>query len=102
MFDIVLVEPAQFDQVETCRASVDIADVEQFDHLFAREDFLIAMRPAQADQVVEHRVRQKAVARYCMTPTAPWRLVSFCPSGPEDHRQMGEGRHLAGPAPYRH
>ena len=31
------------------------------DHLLAREDFLVAVRPAQAHEVVEQRVRQEAV-----------------------------------------
>ncbi|CCJ99025.1 conserved hypothetical protein [Cronobacter malonaticus 507] len=59
--NVVVVQPQQFIGVERARRFADRIKREEFDHLFTREDLLIAVRPAQTHQVVQQRFRQIAV-----------------------------------------
>ena len=59
--DVLLVGPQQLVRVQRRRRLVDVDDVEQLRHLLEREDLLVAMRPAEAPEVVEQPLRQEAV-----------------------------------------
>ena len=52
--DMLLVDPAQLGRIEIRRGAADPREVEMVDHFVAREDLLITVRPAEAQQVVEH------------------------------------------------
>ena len=56
----------------------------------AREDLLVAVRPAEAGEVVDQRVGQVALSRYSKTEVAPWRFESRALSEPEDQRHVRE------------
>ncbi len=56
----VRIDEAQLGEVETGRRAVDVGDVEPFDGLGVVEDFVVAVRPAKASQVVAHRFGQIA------------------------------------------
>ena len=61
VLDVLLIEPEQFLRIECGRSPVDVADVEQLDHLVDAEDLLIAVRPAEPHQIVEQGLGQIAV-----------------------------------------
>src|SRR5256885_158729 len=49
------VDPAQLGLVELACAAAQVVEVEPLQELGAAEDFVVAMAPAQAGQVVDHR-----------------------------------------------
>ena len=53
---VLLVEPQQLLGIERRGRLVDVAHVEGRDHLVTREVFLVAMRPAEAHEIVEQRL----------------------------------------------
>ena len=90
---------SSFSGIERRSRLVDIVDIEGGDHLLAREDLLVTVRPAQTHQIIEERIRQDTPPpRYCSTLTAPWRLESLAPSGP---RIIGTCAYTGGVAPER-
>ena len=40
---------------------IDILDIEQTNHLIRGEDLLVAVRPAEANKIIEHCFRQIAL-----------------------------------------
>jgi hypothetical protein len=89
----MLVEPRKLGDVEARCSLVHIGNVEQGLHFVDREDFLVAMRPAQADEIVEQRVRQETIVTvlhdaHCAVPLGQLLAVRT-----EDHRQVREFRH---------
>ncbi len=87
--DVVLIEPKELFRVERGGRTVDIVDVEQLDHLVHREDLLIAVRPAQAHQVVEQRLRQVALLAILHDAHRPVALGQALAVVAEDHRHVG-------------
>ena len=93
VLDVVLVDPGQLLEIEARGRPVGLADVEQGDHLLAREDFLVAVRPAEAHQIVQQRMRQEAVVAVLHDADRTMPLAELLAVRPEDHRQVGELRH---------
>jgi hypothetical protein len=52
--DVVVVQPGQLFRVVLRRRLAQVLQIEPFDELFAREDLGVAVRPAQARQIVQH------------------------------------------------
>jgi hypothetical protein len=52
------IEAFEFHEVETCRRPPDLREIECSDHLLRRENFLVAMCPAEPHKVVPHCGRQ--------------------------------------------
>ncbi len=67
---------------------INIGDIKKTDHLLEREDFLVAARPAQPYQIIEHSSRQVPLL-FILTDVD--RAVAFRQLGsvgPQDHREM--------------
>ena len=58
---VLLIQPQQLLRVEGRCRLVDIMDVERGDHLRAREHLLVAVRPAQAHEIIKECIRQVAL-----------------------------------------
>jgi hypothetical protein len=93
VLEVLLVQPRQLFEVETRGRLVHVGGVEQLDHLLAREDFLVTVRPAEAHEIVEQRVRQEAVVAVLHDADRAVTLAELLAVGPEDHRQVREARH---------
>ena len=59
-FDVFAVNPVEFLQVHAAWGWGNIFQIKPFDELFHREEFVVAVRPAQACQIVEHGFGQDA------------------------------------------
>ena len=57
---VLLIEPGKLFEIEGRSRFVDIGDVEQASHFLDGEEFLVAVRPAQAHQIIEHGLGQEA------------------------------------------
>ena len=55
---MLLIEPQEFLGIESRSRLVDVFDIECRDQLLPREHFLVAMRPAEAHQIIEQCPRQ--------------------------------------------
>ena len=58
--EVLGVDPAQLGLVELAGAAAQVVEVEPFEELRAAEDFVVAVAPAQAGEVVDHGVCQIA------------------------------------------
>src|SRR5439155_11288999 len=58
---VLLVEPGQLLRIELRGRARDVREVEPLDELLRREDFLVAVRPAEPREIVEQRFRQIAL-----------------------------------------
>ena len=94
MHQVLLVEPQELFGVEGRGRLVHIGDVERGDHLGAREHLLVAMRPAEAHEVVEQRVGQVAVLLVLQHAHRAVALGELGAVRPEDHRHMRVDRDL--------
>ncbi len=90
---VLLVQPAELLYVETRGGAIHVADIKQRDHVLAREDFPVAMRPAEPHEIVEQRVRQVAVVAILHHADRAVALAEFLPVRAEDHRQVRETRY---------
>ena len=93
VLQILLVEPAQFFDVEACGRLIHVLDLEQRHEFLARKDFLITVRPAQPRQIVQHCVRQETIIAILHHPDRAMPLGQLAAVGAEDHRQVRERRH---------
>ena len=59
--EVLLVDPGELLGIELRRRARHVGEVEPLDELLAREDLLVAVRPAQAREVVEQRFGQVAL-----------------------------------------
>src|SRR5690606_2762473 len=91
---VLLVEPAELGRVHARRLGVHVLQVEQALHLLDGEDLLVAVGPAQADQVVEQRVRQVAHVAVLHDVGGAGALAELRAVLVEDHRQVRERRRL--------
>ena len=57
---VVAVEVFELGEIEARRRAADVVEIERLDHLLGREDLLVAVAPAQADEIVAQRVGQVA------------------------------------------
>src|SRR4029077_18088496 len=53
--DVMSIEIFKFGEIKSRRRAADLRQIEGRDHFLSREDFLIAMAPAQPHQVVAQR-----------------------------------------------
>src|SRR5690606_12635823 len=58
--DVVAVQILKFREVKTRRRAADAFEVEPLDCLFRGENLVVAMTPAEAHEIVPHRLRQIA------------------------------------------
>src|SRR3546814_11271258 len=75
--------------------SSDLADrveVEPFDGLLGGDDLVVAMAPAEAQQIVAQRLRQVAQVAVGVDAEGAVALRQLGPVGPVDQRNVGEGR----------
>ena len=91
---VLLVEPQQLVEVERRGRLVHVVDVEQPRHLLAREDLLVAMRPAEAHEVVEQRLGQVALVAVLQHAHRAVALGELRAVGAEDHRHVRVERRL--------
>ena len=56
------VNPVEFFQVHTAWRRGNVFQIKPFDELFHREELVVAVRPAQTRQIVEHGFGQDAQA----------------------------------------
>ena len=82
---MLLVDPGEFFRVEARRRLVHVGDVEQADHLVDAKNFLVAMRPAQPNEVVEHRLGQVALLLVLADIDGAVALGQFRSVGTQDH-----------------
>ena len=54
------VEALELGEIEPRRRAADLRQIERLDHLLGRENLLVAMAPAEPDQIVAQRRRQVA------------------------------------------
>ena len=61
LHDVMLVQPQELVRVHRRGRFVDVGDVEQLDHLPHGKHFLVAVGPAEADEVVQHGLGEVAL-----------------------------------------
>ena len=92
--EVMGVQPVQLLGVELRGRRRDVVEVEPFAELLHRENFLVAVRPAEAGQVVEHGFRQIAFVVVLHHAHRAVALRELLPVVAEDHRQVRVERHL--------
>ncbi|CCK07946.1 conserved hypothetical protein [Cronobacter sakazakii 696] len=91
--NIVVVQPQQFIGIERARRFTDRVKRKEFDHLFTREDLLIAVGPAQTHQIVQQRFRQVAVVAVLHNTHRAVTFREFFTVIAVDHRDVRVQRH---------
>eukprot|EP00825_Cyclidium_porcatum_P048862 TRINITY_DN831_c0_g1_i20.p2 TRINITY_DN831_c0_g1~~TRINITY_DN831_c0_g1_i20.p2 ORF type:complete len:531 (+),score=22.41 TRINITY_DN831_c0_g1_i20:590-2182(+) len=91
---VMLVQPQQFFGIELGGGSGDVVEIEPFDELLARKDFVIAMRPAEAGEIIDNGFGQETfvVVLHDRNGTVALRQLGAVIA--EDHRQVGVGWHF--------
>ena len=84
--DVLLANPKEFFGIERRRRLIDVSDVEQFDHFLDAEDLLVAVRPAEPNEVIEHGLRQVALLLVFADIHSTMTLRQLGAIRPEDHR----------------
>ena len=82
------VDPVQLGDVPLRRAARQVVAVEPGDQLLAVEQLVVAVAPAQARQVVDHRVGQVAGVFVLHDADRAVALGELVAVGPEDHRHV--------------
>ena len=92
--DVFAVHPLELLDVELRRGDVDLLDVEELDHLLAREHLaLVARVPAEEQQIVEDRLRQVAIVAELAHEGRAVALRVGLALRVDDHREMAVLRH---------
>ena len=91
---IVGVQAGQPGHVEAGGAAADRVQVEPLDRLRGRDDLVVAMAPAQAQQVIAHRLRQKAHFPVRLDRERAVPLGQLGAVGAVDQRDMREDRRV--------
>ena len=88
--NIVAVEAVELGEVEAGRGAADGVDVEPLDRLLGREDLVVAVAPAEAQQIVAQRLGQIAQLAIGIDAerAVPFRQLGAV--GAVDQRDMGE------------
>ena len=89
---IVRVEVGELHQVEARGRAADARQVEPFDRLLGRDDLVIAMAPAQPQQVVAQRRRQEAHVAIGIDAQRAVALAELGAVGTVDQRDVGIDR----------
>ena len=92
--DVMAVEIFQLGEIEARRRAADLRQIERGDHLLGREDLLVAMRPAEPDQIVAHRRRQIAHGAVGIDAERAVALGQLGAVRPVDQRDMRHDRHV--------
>ena len=90
---VVAVEAFQLGEIEARRRAADLRQVEGRDHLLGREDFLVAMAPAEPHQIVAHRRRQVAHGPVGIDAERAVALGKLRAVRPVDQRDVRHHRH---------
>ncbi len=93
---VVAVEAFELGEIEARRRAADLRQVEGRDHFLGREDFLIAVAPAEPHQIVAHRRRQIAHRPVGIDAERAVALGKLGAVRPVDQRDVRHHRH--GPA----
>ncbi len=96
--DVVLVQPVELAGVGLTRGALHLGQVEERAHLVAREDLLVAVRPADPHQPVAHRLGQVAGRAEVLHRHRIAALRELLAVGADDQRHMGEERWRASSA----
>jgi hypothetical protein len=91
----VVVQPGQLFRVVLRRRLAQVLQIEPFDELLAREDLGVAVRPAQARQIVEHGLGQIALVAIARDGHRAVALAHLLALLVQHGRQVGVDRHLA-------
>ena len=84
------IKPLQLFGVKGGRCAVQAGSVEQVNQLVHGENFLISVRPAKTDQVIDQSLRQKPVLFVFDHGACPMTLGEFLPVRPEYHGYMAK------------
>ena len=84
---VLLVEPRKLFAIERRGGLVDVRYIEQPDHLLDAEYLLIAMGPAQTDQIVEDRLGQEALVAILQNAHGAVTLRELRAVGTQNHRK---------------
>ena len=85
---VLLIQPCELVRIECRSRLVDVLDVEQLLHFAHREHFLVAMRPAETDEIVEQRLGQVALVSILQHAHCTVTLRELCSVGAENHGHM--------------
>ena len=91
--DVVAVETFELGEIEPRRRAADLRQVERRDHLLGRDDLLVAMAPAEPDQIIAQRRRQIAHGAIGVDAERTVALRQFRAVGAVDQRDMRHYRH---------
>ena len=91
--DVVGIQPEQLFRIEDTGRAPHIADVKLLDHLFTREDLVIAVTPPQTHQIIHQRLGQKAHVAVGDHAGGAVTLGETGLVAAQDHRHMGKLRH---------
>ena len=92
VLEVLLVDPVELLRIEHGARAVDRVQVEQLDHPRGVEELLVAVRPAEPDEVVQERLRQVAVGGVLHDADRAVALGHALAVLAEDHRQVGVDR----------
>ena len=88
---VVAVQVLELREIEARRRPSDAAEIEGLDHLLGGENFLVAVAPAEADEIVAQRDRQIAESPVGIDAERAVTLRELRAVRPMDQRDM---RHL--------
>ncbi len=90
--DVLRVDPQELLRIEDGRRRLNVLPGKFLDQLVPRKNFLVAMRPAEPGQVIDHGLRQisHVFVRHDRRRPVALRETRFV--GPEDHGEMAEAR----------
>ena len=97
--DVMAVEIVQLLVIHPRRAFADGFEIEPFDRLRGGDDLVIAMAPAQPQQIVAHGLGQIAHVAIGLDRQRAMALGQLGAVGAVDQRQMAIDRHAASPSP---
>ena len=95
------VEIFELGEIEAGRRLADSIQAEPLDHLFGREDLVVAMAPAEAREIVAHRLGQIAHGPIGLDAERAMALRQLGAVRPMDQRNMRHHRHTPAHAPGR-
>ena len=89
-----MIDPVQLVHVESRGRGIDVRDVEPRHQLLAREDFVVAVRPAQAGEEIDHRLGEKPFLRVMHDADRAMTLGQLGSIGAQNRRQVSVDRRL--------
>jgi hypothetical protein len=86
------VQILELDEIEPCRRASDRIETEPLDHLLGRHDLVVAVAPAEPDEIVAERRRQIAHGAIGIDPERAMTLGEFGTVRAMNQRHMCEDR----------